>query len=292
MEILKALLMGLVQGFTEFLPVSSSGHLAILSNVLHVQMDSTILYEVMLHFGTLIAVIIVFREDIGKLIREFFMMLLTCIANLVICIKRAGGKSEMEYIKVVNNSYRKMVLMVIISTIPTGILGFLGGELIEKASESLLIVGVCLLITAVMLVIADVFPRGKDRIKDVPYPGAFLLGIAQGIATLPGISRSGFTISCGIMIGMTKKTAVRYSFIMSIPAILGATILKLLDLSKEPINTKMLPGYILGTIIAGVTGYISIKYMLKIVRKRRYFGFAIYCVALAAIAIAYWTFNK
>ncbi len=292
LDILKAIVMGLIQGITEFLPVSSSGHLAIFSKIFKMELDSTILFEVMLHFGTLVSIIVVFREDIWRLLREFFYILLTCIANFCIWIKRISGDKSYKYIKVISNSYRKLVIFVIVSSIPTAILGFLSADLVEKASGSLLVVGICMMITAVVLVIADVLPRGKDHIKDVPYSGAFLLGIAQGIATFPGISRSGATISCGMMIGMTKKTAVRYSFIMSIPVVLGATILKLFDLSSEPVNVAQVPAYVVGTLVAGITGYFSIKYMLKMVRRHRYYGFAVYCAVLSVVAIVFSIINR
>ena len=287
MNILKALLMGLVQGVTEFLPVSSSGHLAIFKKVLGINLDSGNYFDVMLHLGTLVAVIIVFREDILGMIREFWGMLVTIFANFLVFIMRRKGRKDYEYFKVVNSSYRKLVLMVLISTVPTGILGMVGSELVEKASETLWIVGICLLLTSLLLFLADRHTDGKMRIKDAPYSSAFLMGISQGIATMPGLSRSGTTIATGLMLGYNKKLAVKYSFIMSIPAILGAVVVKLGDLKNEAFGSANLPGYILGTIVAGVTGYFSIKYMLKLIKNKRYTGFAIYCAVLGAVAIVF-----
>ena len=185
MNIIKALLMGLIQGVTEFLPVSSSGHLAIFKQVLGINLDSGMYFDVMLHLGTLVAVIIVFREDIWGMIREFWGMLVTIFANFLVFIVRRRGNTEYKYFKVINSSYRKLVLMVIISTIPTGILGMVGSDLIEKASGTLWVVGMCLILTAVLLLLADKHPAGTMRIKDAPYSSAFILGIAQGIATMP-----------------------------------------------------------------------------------------------------------
>lgn len=149
MNIIKALLMGLIQGVTEFLPVSSSGHLAIFKQVLGINLDSGMYFDVMLHLGTLVAVIIVFREDIWGMIREFWGMLVTIFANFLVFIVRRRGNTEYKYFKVINSSYRKLVLMVVISTIPTGILGMVGSDLIEKASGTLWVVGMCLILTAV-----------------------------------------------------------------------------------------------------------------------------------------------
>ncbi len=287
MNILKALLMGLVQGITEFLPVSSSGHLAIFKKVLGINLDSGMYFDVMLHLGTLVAVIIVFREDIWGMIREFWGMLVTIFANFLVFIMRRKGNTRYTYFKVVNSSYRKLVLMVLISTVPTGILGMVGSELVERASETLWIVGICLILTAVLLFLADKHPDGTMRIKDASYSGAFIMGISQGVATMPGLSRSGTTIATGLMLGYNKKLAVKYSFIMSIPAILGAVVVKLGDLKNEAFGSANLPGYILGTVVAGVTGYFSIKYMLKLIRRKRYIGFAIYCAVLGVVAIVF-----
>lgn len=287
MNIIKALLMGLIQGVTEFLPVSSSGHLAIFKQVLGINLDSGMYFDVMLHLGTLVAVIIVFREDIWGMIREFWGMLVTIFANFLVFIVRRRGNTEYKYFKVINSSYRKLVLMVIISTIPTGILGMVGSDLIEKASGTLWVVGMCLILTAVLLLLADKHPDGTMRIKDAPYSSAFILGIAQGIATMPGLSRSGTTIATGLMLGYNKKLAVKYSFIMSISAILGAVVVKIGSFKNEAFGSANLPGYILGTIVAGVTGYFSIKYMLKLIKTKRYFGFAIYCAVLGIVAIVF-----
>lgn len=287
LDILKSVLMGLIQGITEFLPVSSSGHLAIFRKIFGLNLDTGLYFDVMLHLGTLVAVIVVFREDIWGMLREAWGMLVTVFANFLVFIMRRRGSSKYTYFKVVNSSYRKLVLMVIISTVPTGILGMVGSELVEKASDTLWIVGICLILTAVLLFLSDKHPDGTMRIKEAPYSGAFILGIAQGIAVMPGLSRSGTTIATGLMLGYNKKLAVKYSFIMSIPAILGAVIVKIGDLKNEAFGSANLPGYILGTIAAGVTGYFSIKYMLKLIRSKRYIGFSIYCAVIGAAAIIF-----
>ncbi len=287
MNILKAVLMGLIQGITEFLPVSSSGHLAIFKQILGIELDSGIYFDVMLHLGTLVAVIIVFREDIWGMIREFFYMLMTIFANFLVFLLKKKGDNRYKYFKVVSTSYRKLCLMVIISTIPTGILGMVGSDLVAKASETLWVVGICLLLTGGLLFLADRHPNGRLRVKDTTYSSAFILGIAQGVAVMPGLSRSGTTITTGLMLGYNKKLAVKYSFIMSIPAILGAVVVEIKDMKGEAFGSANLPAYLLGTIVAGVAGYFSIKYMLKLIRNKRYIGFAIYCVAVGAIAIGY-----
>ena len=285
MSLLKALFMGLIQGITEFLPVSSSGHLALFKKILNIDLSSGIYFDILLHFGTLIAIIIVFREDIGGMIREFFNMLGTCFCNLLIFFKRKKGETRYKYIKVINSSYRKLVLMVVISTIPTGILGFLGRKLVEKASDTLWMVAIGFLISAVLLLLADRHRFGKINMKKAKYSDAVILGVVQGVATLPGISRSGSTISTGFMLGYNRKLAVKYSFIMSIPAVLGAVVVELAGEKNEAFGSANLPAYLLGTAVAAVVGYFSIKVMMKIIQKKRYFGFSIYCFICAFIAI-------
>ncbi len=291
MNILKAILMGVIQGATEFLPVSSSGHLAICKQILGLKLDNGLFFDILLHLGTLVSIIVVFHEDIWRMIQEFFFMLATCFANLIVFFKRRRGDTRYTYFKIVNSSYRKLVLMVIISTIPTGILGIVGKDMIAMASETLWVVGACLIATSALLFLADRHPDGTLRVKNAPYSSAFIVGIAQGVATLPGLSRSGTTIATGMLLGYNKKLAVKYSFIMSIPAVLGAVLVDFKDFGSEPIGSANLPGYILGTITAGIVGYFCIKFMLKLIRRKRYIGFSIYCLVVGLITLGFSIFK-
>ena len=197
--------------------MSSSGHLAIFGKILGTNLDSEIYFNVLLHFGTLIAIIIVFHEDIWHMIQEFFQMLLIIFANFIVFIKRRRGDTKYTYFKVVNSNYKKLVLMIIISTIPTGIIGLFGGDFIELATNTLWFVGICLIITSVLLMLADRKSDNTMKINKAKYSDAYFIGVAQGIATLPGISRSGATIATGMMLGFNKQLAIKYSFLMSIP---------------------------------------------------------------------------
>ena len=236
MKLWEALLMGLIQGLTEFLPVSSSGHLAIFQNIFKLNTQTGLLFDVMLHVGTLAAVIIVFWRDIYKLVIEGIGILADVCRNSYRFFKNLFSKGEkVKYRKVVRSSYRKFVMLVIVSTIPTGIIGFMAKDLVELAGTTLIVPGICLLITAVLLLIADDAKEGEKRPKTATYSNAFAIGIVQGIATFPGISRSGATITACLFSGFEKKFAVKYSFIMSIPAIIGAAILELKDIGSEEI---------------------------------------------------------
>ena len=291
MSILESIIMGFIQGVAEFLPISSSGHLAIGKYVLGLDTEVDMLFDIMLHIGTLVAVFIAFWEDIKELIIEGFSLIRDLFINLYIAISRFFSKKtkgEKEYRKIISSPYRKFVILVIVSTIPTGIIGVAFGDLIEMASNTLIIPGICLLITGVELLIADNAKVGSLTAESTTYKKAGIIGLAQGFATLPGISRSGTTITACLLCGLKKEFAVKYSFIMSIPAILGAAVLELIKFDDNNISGNLILNYAVGTIVSGIVGYICIKTMLKIVQGKKLFGFSIYCFIVGAIAIIYY----
>ena len=290
MNLIQSIIMGLIQGIAEFLPISSSGHLAIGKNILGLNTEVDMLFDVMLHIGTLVAVFIAFWDDIKELIIEGFSMLRDLFVNLGIAISRFSSKEKKEYRKILQTPYRRFVLMVIISTIPTGIIGILLDDIIEQASKTVLVPGICLLITGVLLLIADNSKSGKITAKDITAKKAGIVGIAQGFATLPGISRSGTTITACLLCGFEKTFAVKYSFIMSIPAIMGAAVLELFKFDDKLISGELVVNYVVGTVVAGIVGYICIKTMLKVVKDKKFVGFAIYCFLIGLISIAYVIF--
>lgn len=297
MSLLQAIFMGLIQGLTEFLPVSSSGHLAIFKNIFGVNTDTGMLYDVLLHLGTLIAIFAVYYKDIWKMIVEGCSIIRDAILNVVLFFKnqvvylQTKDRNQCEpYRKMVTNSYRKFVMLVIVSTIPTGIIGIVGSDLVEMASEILLVPGICLIVTAALLFFAEHAPDGEKTPKHVTYSNAFGIGIAQGIATLPGLSRSGTTIAACMMSGFNRNFAVKYSFIMSIPAVLGAVVKELLDATSMEIASTEIGYYVIGMIIAAVVGYICIKTMLVVVRKKKFTGFSIYCLIIGVVSIVGYFF--
>lgn len=286
MSLLEAVLMGLIQGLTEFLPVSSSGHLAIFKQILHIELDTGILFDVLLHLGTLLAVFVAYFKDIKRLIIEGFGILFDCISNSVIFVTNKIHNDEQPYRHIVRNAYRKFVMLVIVSTIPTAIIGYAAKDLIETASKILIVPGICLIITSILLFVADKYNSGTKTPKHVSYNNAFIIGICQGIATLPGISRSGTTITACLLSGFDKRFAVKYSFIMSIPAILGAAVLELKDIGSIKISSQEILYYGIGALVSAVVGYICIKTMLVVVRKKKFKIFAVYCLLVGIIAVA------
>jgi len=290
MSLFEAVLQGIIQGLAEFLPISSSGHLAIFQEVFDINSIGMV-FDVMLHFGTLLAICVAFWSDVVNLFKEGIAIVRDFIINIFVFFRNIGksDNKKQSYKKMVTSPYRKFVMLVIVSTIPTGILGILLEELITKASTSLLIVGICLLITGVLLLISDCLPSGKKNAKNISYKEAGFVGIVQGFATLPGISRSGSTITACLLCGFDKSFAVKYSFIMSIPAVLGATILELKDFGSLSISGTEISHYIIGTVIAAVIGYICIKTMLVLVRGKKYKYFSYYCFMMGIFAIL-WHF--
>ena len=255
--------MGLVQGLTEFLPVSSSGHLVLANNLLGIQTGTGILFEVMLHLGTLVSVFIVFYRDIYNMVAEFFIMSRDFVR----------GKGP----RLKSSPYRVMLVMVLVATIPTGIIGFLFNDFLERAFGSTRIVSVMLLVTGTLLYIANGLEDGVKGPARIRISDALIVGIFQGLAITPGISRSGSTIFAGLLRGFTRELATRFSFIMSIPAILGAAVLEFSDYSGAALPSGQLTVMLAGTAMAAVAGTIAIRFLIGLLSRGKLHYFSYYC---------------
>ncbi len=230
MPIWKGIILGIIQGAAEFLPVSSSGHLVLVKELLGVDLESGgVFFDVMLHLGTLFAIFIAFWKDIKHLIIEGLHICGDVAVNFVTLLRNCFSREKKKFRRVIRSSYRKLVMLIIVSTIPTGILGILLSDVIEASNRIILVPGICFLVTSLFLVIADLAEPGQKKPKEASYKNAGFIGFAQGLATMPGVSRSGTTICACLLSGFDKKFAVKYSFIMSIPAVLGAAVLELKD---------------------------------------------------------------
>ncbi len=282
MELLKAVVLGLIQGVAEFLPISSSGHLAIFKHVLDFETDTGLLFDVLLHLGTLAAVFVAFRKDIFELVKEGISIIGQFFKSIYLCCFKKEG-----WHPVVTTPYRRFVMLVIVSTIPTGIMGILLSDAINAASATLIVPGILLFVNGIQLLISDRLPDGTKTEADASYTRAAIVGTAQGFATFPGISRSGTTITACLSCGFTREFAVKYSFIMSIPAILGALVLELLDASSLAFTGAEMINYLVGTVVAGIVGYVCIKTMLVVVRGKKFKYFAYYCFAMGAFAVLF-----
>ena len=286
MSLIESIILGIIQGIAEFLPISSSGHLAIFKRIFDLS-DVGLTYDILLHAGTLIAVFVVYWKDIWELIKEGLGIVADFFKNIGRFFANIGKEKKKEYLKVINTPYRKFVMLVIVSTIPTGIMGLVFKSVFNLDSPALIIPGIGLLITGLMLFMVDEIPAGNKTPKEMTYKNALIIGIAQGIATLPGISRSGTTLTVGVVNGLERKFAVKYSFIMSIPAILGACVLDIKDLfaPENAIPTTELIYYFIGAAVACVVGFICIKTLLILYKNRKMKYFSYYCFVAGIIAI-------
>jgi len=259
---IRYILLGLVQGLTEFLPVSSSGHLVLAERWLGLDPPGVLL-EAMLHWGTLAAILIVFRKDIVAL------------------LKSLRGKGSVEQ--------RKEVGFLIAGSVPVVAVALLFRETIQSAFSSLLAVGIGLLVTALVLTLGHM-ARARARRPSIRFPDALVVGLAQAASVFPGISRSGTTISAGTAMGLTAPQAARFSFLLAIPALLGAGLLHLLDALKAPGSQYWL-GILIGTLCAFGSGWLALRAVLRLVKRGRFWIFAVYCFLLGAGTIA-WSMLK
>ena len=285
MSLLESIIMGIIQGATEFLPVSSSGHLAIFKNMFHVNTDTGIMFDILLHFGTLVAIFIVYWKDIVELIVEGFTIIGLACCNVGRFFANLFSKEKKPYRKIIETEYRKFVMLVILSTLVTMVIALPFESKIENAGNTLLVPGFCLCITSVILFIADRVQKGNKGPAEATYKNSLFIGLAQGIATLPGISRSGSTITAGLACGFNREFAVKYSFIMSIPTILGACILQIPDLAGASLAGSEILNYVIGMIVAGVVGFLCIKVMLKSVKNNKFKGYSIYWLCAGGISV-------
>lgn len=273
---LSAVLMGILQGVAEFLPISSSGHLALFQHFFGVENyeETQMFFTVLLHLGTLISVFVYYWHDILDMIREFFLLLGSLFSR--------KGTHEIRN----TPPARRMVLLIIVATLPLfGILPV--KDYIESAMNNVTFVSVALIATGFILFFSDRMARGRKTARTATMTDALLVGCAQVFGTLPGISRSGSTISAGLLRGYDRNFAVRFSFLMSLPAVLGANILTLKDVIEEGgIDTTLLPVYLVGMVVAAVVGYFAIRLVNLLADKGKFGAFAWYCWAAGAASLA------
>lgn len=261
MSLFTAVVLGLVQGIAEFLPISSSGHLAIFQNLLGFKGmgEEDMFFDILLHLATLCAVIVAYWPEIKALVLEFFTMV---------------GLRKLPKGEKPDRLSRRMILFIVIATVPLFlILPF--KDHVENLKNNMMFVGCALLVTGLVLFASDKMNRGNKDLKNASILDVVLVGCAQVFATVPGISRSGATISVGLSRGFSREFAVKFSFLMSIPAILGAFVLQILEALTTPVTWN--PVYLVGMAVAAVSGYLSICLLKFITRRGSFGGFCYYC---------------
>lgn len=252
MSIIQAAILGIIQGLTEFLPVSSSGHLTLFQKIFGLE-EVTMSFDIILHVATLIAVFICYREDIWRLVK---------------------------------NPFQKTTYLLVVATIPTVLAALLFGDIIDQTFGTGNYIGINFMITAAILLYADTRKKGFKKIKDMAYSDAVVIGVMQGIAICPAISRSGMTISGALARNLNRNSAARFSFLLSIPAILGAMTLTLKDIvtGGDPGLAEIgaLP-IIVGFIFAAVSGFLAIKFMISVVNRGKLKYFSLYVFILGIL---------
>lgn len=266
-----ALFSGLIQGITEFLPVSSSGHLVIFQQFFGMQdvEQDYMLFDVLLHFGTLLAVCVAYWPDIRDMVRALF--------NRV--PETHGDKHSPT-----NRSARRLVLLLITATLPLVLVLFIK-DMVEGLFSSTLFVGIALMLTGLVIFLSDRAAKGDKNERSATMTDALLIGLAQLAAVVPGLSRSGMTISAGLGRRLDRGFAVKFSFLLSLPAVVGANILSLIEAVSVGVTPALIPAYCIGVAAAAVSGYLAIRFMRYIVQKGKFGGFAYYCFGIGALTL-------
>ncbi len=270
-----SILMGILQGVAEFLPISSSGHLALFQHFFGVENyeETQMFFTVLLHLGTLISVFVYYWHDIMDMVAEFFLGLRDLFSR--------RGERERGAVP----AARRLDLLIIVATLPLFLI-LPVKDRVEAAMNNAAFVSVALIVTGFILFFSDRMARGRKTARTATLTDAVLVGCAQAVGTLPGISRSGITISAGLLRGYERSFAVRFSFLMSLPAVLGANILTLKDVVEGGgIQTEFLPVYLVGTVAAAVVGYFAIRLVNLLSDKGKFGAFAWYCWVMGVVSL-------
>lgn len=276
MTYFQAIILGLAQGLSEFLPISSSGHLALLQYFFGVSAENVLPFAVLLHMGTLVSVFIVYWKDIVELVKELGAVIKDLFT----------GKG----LRINANPTRRLGFMIIVATIPTAIIGLAFNDAFAALYLSLTAIGIGLLITGTILFIAEKMGRSNKSVKEMKFRNAVFVGLMQGVAICPGISRSGSTLFGGLISGLNKEFAVKFAFLISIPSILGSVIVEAPEAFKAGMDMSLIGPVIVGVIVSALSGLFAIKAMIKLVSNKRLIGFSFYTWVLGIVVIAYALF--
>lgn len=286
-----AIIYGIIQGVAEFLPISSSGHLALFQSIFKLGgTDDYFTFNIMLHLGTLAAVFVVYRKDIFPLVPAFFRVVKKLFTGKLwvrVCddgAETADGKKGR--LRLNADQFERLVILVIIGTLPLLLTVFFN-DYVSLLSAYPKVIGGILIFNGVVLFISDRLSRGNKGLDDATVKDGFLVGLCQTIAVFPGLSRSGSTITAGLLCGFDREFAVKYSFILSIPAIIGAGVLEIPDVLSESVASADILPYVLGTLTAAIVGFAAMKLLMYISKKSNFTFFAYYCWAVGLVTVIF-----
>lgn len=266
MSILQALVLGIIQGVGEFLPISSSGHLVVVPYIFGWDYQG-LNFDIALHFGTLLAIIIYFWKDWSKII--------------------ADGISQSQPKKDGGNNQRSLLWIILVASIPAAIAGYALENMAEHALRNPLLIASSLALFGIILWLVDYINTGEKKIDKIGYLQGFIIGIGQALAILPGVSRSGSTSTFGMLLNLDRESATRFSFILAVPIMLGAFALSLKSFDPEILNVS----FLVAIITSAAFGFLSIKFLLRYIAKHGFFWFAVYRIALAALIVFIYYFR-
>lgn len=271
MSIWNAIVLGLVQGIAEFLPISSSGHLSIMNNLFDMSTvdNGHVFFDVLLHFGTLSSIFVVYWQDIAAMFREVLG---------VVNLGPLAGQPQKRY------PSARLFLMIVFATVPM-LLVIPIKDRVEALFYQNVFIGVMLILTGCVLYVSDRMQQGNKTEKNITVLDALTIGLCQCVAVIPGLSRSGVTITAGIATGLRRDFAVRFSFLVSVPAVLGASILSLVDAVKMGIDPSSVPAYLLGMVAAMISGIITISIFRRLFDNGKFGGFSYYCWVMGVLSI-------
>lgn len=268
MDLLKYIILGIIQGFTEPLPISSSGHLVLIKNLFNTNMMSDMNFEIVVNFGSFLAILLIFWKDIKKLVVSFFTYLLN---------KKKRKETYQDF---------KYCLLIIIGTIPVGIAGILLKDKIDTLSGNMMILGISFIFTSFLLYLVK-GKNGKKEDKDMTYKDAVIIGLMQMVALAPGVSRSGTVLVGCLLCGLSRKSSLKYTFMLYFPVSIASMILGVKDMISTGIGNLLFP-YLLGLIAAGIVTYYTYQWLSNLVQKGKLWKFSIYCLILGIFVLIYF----
>ncbi len=281
-----AIFAGVIQGLLEVFPVSSFGHIIVLASFMDIEIVGGVLFESMLHLGSMVAIILYFKKDFKKIGEEFIGLCLDIFNNIMKFIKNKRTGSHYAYNDLTSGTYRRSTILFLISMLPTMILGFTARRIVAYCSASTVMTGIGFLLTAVFLIVID-FSKvgGKKTPQLVSNADALWIGIMQGISVFPGVSRLGLTVGTGLLCGFNLKFAFKYSYMLSVPAIFGAVLSQLVHFGGADMDFGIILFILVGTIVAGITTYTVIRSFMRIVQNVKLRVFAFYCFIIGLFVL-------
>ena len=279
MIVLYLILLAVIQAVTEFLPVSSLGHLGVMEHFLGMEQDTGLLIESMLHLGTAAAIIFLYRNELKR-------MLMDAIGNLNLYIHNRRTGNRLKYARIVTGSYRKFAALLLVSMIPTALLGISSRRLAVVAGASPICQGIGFLISGIILLVTDLNNSGGEKgPREASWDSAMWIGICQGLSVFPGISRLGLTVCAALLCGYSRKFALLFSIFMSLPAVIGAFFTEIGYFGAPSMTVGMIFASIFAMLLAGVAGCLVIRFMVQLVQKTKFRYFAVYSFAIGVIVL-------